>query len=118
MKEDMMEYVLIYTDEQFEKYLKRLNALGNPYSNWSYIQARKVHVDELGDQILNGEIYFKRSYGVAYNDVFKLSRRSMDKVLFLLFNGNFYLQTIADQFIMKEFEKLSVAINKLPRFDK
>ena len=55
---------------------------------WRMTSARKTHIDEFGDEIKRGEDYYRRESGPEVVDVFRLSVRSMDKVLRVLFEWN------------------------------
>ena len=96
----------MYSEEDFEKYLGRLNALTSEYTPWQHTKARKEHEDEFGDIIKEGEIYFKRSYGGGYDAVLKLSRRSMEILIDCVFNDNFFLESIADKIKEARWERL------------
>jgi hypothetical protein len=86
---------ILYRDERFFELLDMLNALTPEYAPWQPTQARKEHVDLFGVRIEPGEVYFKRSYGVAWGQDNKLSRGSMERLLWSLFEGNFGLQDFA-----------------------
>jgi hypothetical protein len=105
----MSIYGSIYSEEDFKKYLGRLNALTSEYTPWQDTKARKEHQDEFGDIIKEGDIYYKRSYGPSYSDVLKLSRRSIEIVIYCLFNGNFSLENIADKIKEARWERLKNA---------
>lgn len=79
-------------DEEFDAKLVCLNALYGSRlhgaKRWEYVEARKEHIDEFGDSIQKGDLYLRRyREGFAY-DVFKISRRSMETVLEMLFLNN------------------------------
>ena len=79
-------------DEEFDAKLDCLNALyGSRFhgmSKWEYVEARKRHTDEFGDTIQASEEYFRRNRGGFAYDMFKVSRRSMETILELLFFKN------------------------------
>ncbi len=79
-------------DEEFDVKLVCLNALyGSGFhgmSKWEYVEARKQHTDEFGDTIQASEVYFRRNRGGFAYDMFKVSRRSMETILELLFFKN------------------------------
>ena len=79
-------------DEEFDVKLVCLNVLyGSGFhgmSKWEYVEARKQHTDEFGRTVEKGEVYFTRHRGGFGYDVFKVSRRSMEKILELLFVNN------------------------------
>ena len=95
------------SEAEFKLYVDRLNALiSHDYSHWQSTEARKKHVDMHGVQIQEGEIYFKRQYGTAYDDVLKLSRLSMERLLFALFVSNYNLESFADKMIDQQRKAL------------
>jgi len=79
-------------DEELEARLDCLNALYgiklHGAERWKYVEARKQHTDEFGRTVEKGEVYFTRHRGGFGYDVFKVSRRSMEKILELLFINN------------------------------
>lgn len=105
--------MLIYNEEAFAEKLTLLNVLLNPYSQWQYTTARKKHEDLFGVPIKEGEVYLKRSCGAAYDDVIKLSRESMDKFIYCLFNGDFFIQGLAEQIQRKNILDMQEQINKV-----
>lgn len=84
-----------YKQEEFEQMVKKLNALYSKMSPWRKTQARKKHEDLFGETIENGEVYFKREDGPAFDDVIKLSQLSMERLLLALFSGNYGLEESA-----------------------
>lgn len=86
------------TDEKFDEYLKYLNHLNDEYFPWQMTTARKAHIDEYGIPITKGEIYYTKPYNQNFRNLLKLSRQSMDQILFLIVEGNHKLQLIGKQF--------------------
>lgn len=84
----------IYSDDELQAYVKLLNTLYYPSDEWRLVRARKDHDDLFGDQISEGEFYYKREYGAAWDDVIKVSRRSMDALMYCLFCGNLELERL------------------------
>jgi hypothetical protein len=86
----------MYFLKSVEEALKRgelsvdlLNAVVHHDSlGWRITSARRTHIDEFGDEIKRGEDYYRRESGPEVVDVFRLSVRSMDKVLRVLFEWN------------------------------
>lgn len=102
------------SDAEFNVDVKRLNALiRRDSSQWQYTQARKDHEDFFGVEIKIGESYFKRQYGAAYDDVLKLSRLSMERLLFAVFAGNSHLEYSSDQLLQKQRAELRKALEGL-----
>lgn len=104
---------LIYNDEEFEKQLKRLNAIMGPHWQFKNLQARKDHIDFFGDNIDEGEIYFNRQYGAGYHEIIKLSRSSIEKFIFCLLNGNDRLTALGDNLIQEDFERMKKAMERV-----
>jgi hypothetical protein len=46
---------------------------------------------------VQGEVYFKRQIGPAWDEMIKLSRLSMERLLFAFFNANSGLEKLAEQ---------------------
>ncbi len=103
----------IYNEEELSKNIDLLNALLNPYREWRYTTAKKDHEDLFGVTIKEGEGYFKRDYGQAWDDVIKMSRESMDKFIHCLFNGDFHIQRLAEALQKNRIEEMQKEINKL-----
>lgn len=103
----------IYTEEEFNKLLDCLMGVTNEYAQWSPTKANKEHDDFWGDTIKRGEIYYKRCYGRTYDDIIKLSERSMDKLLFAIFAGNPDLKILGEHINKERFERLHQAGSKL-----
>ncbi len=97
----------IYPDKVFNDYLRKLNALYSMYDRWEHTVARKDHDDEFGAHIKPREIYFKRQYGAAWDEVLKLSRRSMEMMIFWIFNGNFGLEESCQKVVDEERRYIS-----------
>ena len=108
----------IYNDKELSDFVKKLNALYSDHDGWTFITARKDYQDEFGSKVYRGQIYFKRQYGVAYDDVLKLSRNSMELLIYCLFNGNFTLQHFCEKLIMEENKRLSENFKKFSPVDK
>jgi hypothetical protein len=77
--------------------VERLNALTDEWHPWEWTHARKQHADWFGDRIQPGEEYLKRRYGEAHHAYVKLSSRSLDRVLFVLFGANPLFEMIAER---------------------
>jgi hypothetical protein len=97
---------LIHSDGEFEKALGRLNALTGGLFRWGETEARKQHKDLFGDVIRLRDIYFKRQYGAAYDSIVRLSRSSMDKVLFAVLTCSEQLTQLGDRLLEQEHEQM------------
>ena len=98
-------------DETFELAVARLNALGGEYQPWKVTQARKNHTDEFGQLIKSGEHYYNKSSGSAYDNVVKLSEKSMDSFAYLYFLNTPQLKDTADKIVKKRKEKLQKSLD-------
>ena len=96
----------IYNENELRELVEKLNASYSDFAEWKFTKARKEHKDEVGDKIAEGEYYFKRQHGPAWDDVLKLSRDSMEKMLFCIFDGNFRLQRYCEDLVEEKRKKL------------
>lgn len=101
----------IYSDDELTKMVEKLNTINHPYSQWKWTSARKDHKDEFGKQVKGGEEYFTRETGPF--DRLKLSRDSMDILIYVLFNDNSGLHNLTDGLLEKERERMHEVMNKL-----
>ena len=102
----------IFSDNELRELVEKLNALYSDFYQWRFTTARKKHQDEFGDEIAEGEVYFKREYGSAWDEVLKLSRGSMEKMLYCVFNGNFRLEKICEELVKEKRKRLIEAHEK------
>src|SRR5262245_36584565 len=86
-------------DDEFWKAFAQLDSFQGEYSQWQTPCAQKEHTDEFGDHIKRNETYFKLQVGGAFDAVIKLSRRSMDKLLFVVVQRSPLLRHFADELI-------------------
>ena len=108
----------IYSFE-VNKVLDTFNALF-PGQPWKHTSARKEHVDLFGEVIKNGESYYRRHVGAGWGDVVRLSRLSMERLIYVFFHTNPLLREIAKEFYEIEFERLRqmhAKYNPLSQFD-
>jgi hypothetical protein len=94
--------------EEFDDMLDKLNALNPSAFPWQRTKARKEHEDLFGETIRDGEIYIKRQVGAGWGDDIKLSRLSMERMLYALFPANPSLEGLAEEVIearLKERQK-------------
>jgi hypothetical protein len=89
-----------------DELLGRFNALFGGWNEWRPTSARKEHQDLFGEVICDGEIYYKRQMGPAWDDVIKLSRLSMERLLYAVFYGNSRLENIAARIEQAEQSRL------------
>jgi hypothetical protein len=88
-----------YYPEEFDDMLDKLNALNPSAFPWQRTKARKEHKDLFGETIRDDEVYFKRQVGAGWGDDIKLSRLSMERVLYALFSLNPGLERLAEEVI-------------------
>lgn len=90
---------LTYRSTEFQFYLRLFNALYHPSDLWQATTARKNHVDLFGQPIRNGAIHYRKHVGPGWGDVVRLSRPSMDRLLYVLFGANLQGQEIVTQLV-------------------
>ena len=92
--------------EDFWKAFERLDALdGRGIGrgiHWDTPKANKRHVDLFGDSIGYRELYFRKQPGGPFGDAIKLSRRSMEKLLYSVVEQMPLLQRLGDRMIEEE----------------
>ncbi len=96
----------IYDDKQLHELVEKLNAIGSSFNEWRWTKARKQHDDEFNDIIEADQFYFKKQYGCGYDEVLKLSRASMEMLLFCLFNGNFAFERMCERWVEENKKRL------------
>ena len=101
------------TEKKFEEYLIYLNHLSDEYSPWQLTQAKKEHIDEYGIVITKGQIYYTKPCNKNFKKLLKLSKQSMDQLLFLVVEGNDKLRLIGKRFEEIRIETLQKAIEKI-----
>ncbi len=99
--------------EQVEIFTKKLNSCYSDYHQWEHRKAQKVHKDLFGEEIKEGEYYFRISVdGYLGNDL-KLSEINMSRFLYLVFAPSPTWEADADKTTVKKLEKAREIINKL-----
>ncbi len=99
------------SEEDFAESLTRMNALCGVL-RWQKTTAIKGHTDEFGVSISNGEVYYKRDLGGSFSSVLKLSRQSMDKLLYATVYSCPAVEQLADT-IRKEEDASFLALRAL-----
>lgn len=102
--------------ENFNEALESLNALNNPYFTWKQTTARKPHKDEFGQMIEEGEDYFSISLPGALSKYLRLSRKSMETYLKLLFTCAPGLQDLAAITMKDQDEEVREAVRKMESY--
>jgi len=90
-----------------------LNALMLPSGGWKRVNTRKEHTDQFGDKIARGDVYYHRHVGRSIMDVAKLSTRSMDKMLRVVFEGDFVIIGHAQHMLKLQDERFKKLIERL-----
>ena len=96
----------IYDDKRLHELVEKLNAIGSSFNEWSLTKARKQHDDEFNYTIEEGQLYFNKQYGCGYDEVLKLSRTSMEMLLFCLFNGNSTFERMCERLVEENRKRL------------
>lgn len=110
---DAEEEMNTYGDEELYERVELLNTLNNSYAPWRAAAARKNDEDFFGREIKQGDVYYQRQYGQAYDDTIQLSRKSMEDIIFCLFSGNVGLQSFTKSLKEKNIEQMLETINKV-----
>ena len=116
----------MYFLKSVEEALKRgelsvdlLNAVVHHDSlGWRITSARRTHIDEFGDEIKRGEDYYRRESGPEVVDVFRLSVRSMDKVLRVLFEWNNGGLAMAKLVLRERDDSIRAALDRLDEVER
>ena len=83
------------------------------FNEWRTVNSRKEHKDIFGEQIEEGEVYYKRD--LDSRDALILSVHSMHRFLYVLLNGNFVLEEIYEKLKERKIEKLTKALESLEK---
>ena len=62
---------------------------------------------------MTGDYYYKKSSGQAFDDVVKLSKKSMGRFAYLYFVNSNVLENLADKVISKKNEELRKAVESI-----
>ncbi len=92
-------------EDEFREDFERLNAVTSE-PLWQPTKARKEHEDLFGVRIASGEIYYKRRVGSAWDAAIRLSRQSIERLLYALLQANPLLQELADEIHEARLERL------------
>ena len=91
--------------------LNQLNVLfPNPYEKWQFTTANKDHTDEFGVEIKRNDVYFKRETGARSSD--KLSMKSMEQLIMLLFYSNVSLSSWTEEAYKEEEKRMADSIRE------
>lgn len=108
-----MAYRSPFSDKEFSDYLRLLNAFFDPW-RWQETKANKDHDDEFGDKVIAGDFYYKRDCGQGWDERLKLSKRSMDTFILLIFHNNPLSNQMGNELLEHRFDKLRKATESMP----
>lgn len=101
--------LLFSSEKEFREAFEKFNAL-HGYTDWKQTTARKGHEDLFGVQILEHEVYFKKSLG-GWSEVTKLSQTSMEKILYVVIELNPILAGLGQKMHDDYLAKIVAALN-------
>lgn len=103
----------IYSDKEIAALVTKLNACNPVHFQWSHSRATNDYTDFFDDRIRAGEPYYRlRTAGSRSNDV-KLSRRSMERFLFVVFVPGPYWEQQVDKVIDDRMDQARRIIDQL-----
>jgi hypothetical protein len=91
----------------------KLNACNPLDFQWSHTRAMHEYTDLFNDSIGEGEPYYRLSMGAGRGDDVKLSRRSMERFLFVLFAPGPQWEQQAEQDIADRMDQARRIIDRL-----
>ncbi|MEJ2214824.1 MAG: hypothetical protein P8Y20_12405 [Gammaproteobacteria bacterium] len=100
----------LYDDTELFEYLKSINSLLGSKDEFKQTTAKKEQTDILGIKISYGETFYKRNINQAYVTDIKLSRVTMERLLYAFFENNHRIKKLADKLYENEIQEL---LNKL-----
>lgn len=78
----MNEYL---SNEQINSLIRKLNACYPDYFQWAQKKAQKKHIDMFGQQINDGDHYYRAKTDNNYSNDLKLTKSSMERMLYAIF---------------------------------
>ena len=102
----------IYRDSELQANVELLNQIYPSDDPWQSVVAHKDHDDLFGDSIKPGELYYNRVCRCPWNPI-KLSRRSMEAVVFCVVEGNQPLLRVLQGWQEQRFEKLRALVPRI-----
>lgn len=96
-------------EADFKKAFAAFNALAAYDEQWQPTTARKDHEDIFGKRIRDGELYYKRQIGPAWDAVIKVSQLSMERLVYIVMAGNLSLQALGKTLQEQRFKALQEA---------
>jgi hypothetical protein len=86
-----------YTDEEINQLVPQLNKLNPHHLGWRAVLANEPYRDDFGESIDIGETFYQRQIGAAADDVIRLSKISMARLLYAAFTANPVLSDLTEQ---------------------
>ena len=78
----------LWDEEVFYEALERLNRFTPAHGQWRVTRARREHTDVFDEPIAAGEDYYSREIGPGWSDVVRISRLSMERILYAVVLNN------------------------------
>ena len=91
--------------DKIDGYLQALNAY-YPRAKWRIVSAGKDHIDDLGNPIKDNEDYYARNISSEFTSNAKLSKKSMQLYLSLIFVDSVDLYETAKEKADEQFRNL------------
>jgi hypothetical protein len=107
----MKENKRYFTAKQLFNKIYRLNALSKN-AGWDKVKSSKNRTDIFGDGINAREYYYRFKIGEDRSDDLKLSEKSMDRFIYVLFTTNPEIEELSRVFLKDKFDTVRNIINK------
>jgi len=100
------------SSDEFWEVFNKFNCLNGDWERWETPVARKQHCDLFGDTVDIGEVYFKKQVGQAFDQVVKVSIRSMAKILYVALLQSGRLMQLASQCADDDWQRMVQMANR------
>lgn len=100
------------SEEDFWADFGTFNGFFDP-SRWQETRAAKVHVDEFGQAVAEGDFYFTRTLGLGSRERLKISRASMEVILEVFFLENPEGRALGERLIENRQQRMRAALNRV-----
>ena len=111
------EFEEYYSEDELDKLVILLNAFTSEYSPWKLTKARIQHEDIFGETIQIDDHYYRIPHGASFVDAIKLSRLSMERLCFVLFESTDRLKPIAEQINRRKQDAFTAQLQRIfPNF--
>lgn len=77
-----------WDEEIFDRALEKLNMFTPAGGQWRLTRARREHTDVFDETIAAGEDYYSREVGPGWSDVVRISKLSMERLLYAVVINN------------------------------